>query len=384
MIKLIEELSEIASPFRLFAAEHVTPYADLIDREEYIPIELINSLAHAGLLASGLPLAYGGSIGVGPDHIREEIRHGLMHEALGGASASVQGLVNVHHMAGSSIARWGNRDQKQQWLPRLATGDLLAAIAITEPNIGSDASAVETIATKDGPDYIISGVKDWITCGQIADLFVLLTRSEAGPLAFLMPSSTEGLTIQPIRGMIGCRGYQLARLLLDRCKLSADNVLGRAGFGLSHVAATGLDSGRYNLAWGCVGLAEACLTAAFKYARERRQFQEAIGNFQLVQRQISRMMTDVHAARLMCIHSGELRGRRNPAAVKESTMAKYFASTMVNRVANDALQIHGARGASQDYPLARYFRDARIMEIIEGTTQILEISIARYGFLERS
>ena len=146
---------------------------------------------------------------------------------------------------------------------------------------------------------------------------------------------------------------------------------------------TGLDSGRYNLAWGCVGLARACLDAAFDYSRERRQFGVPLAEFQLVQRMISRMMTDLHAARLICWHAACLRGRRDPAAIKESSIAKYFASQMVNRVANDAVQIHGANGCGPDYPLERYLRNARIMEIIEGSSQILEIAIARYGYQER-
>jgi glutaryl-CoA dehydrogenase (non-decarboxylating) len=174
----------------------------------------------------------------------------------------------------------------------------------------------------------------------------------------------------------------LAKLHLDHCRLPTDHLLGRPGFGVSHVASTGLDSGRYNLAWGCVGLASACLDASIAYSRARRQFNVQISDFQLVQRMITRMMADVHAARLICWHAGLLRAKRDPAAVKEGAMAKYFASTMVNRVASDALQIHGANGCGPDLPLERYFRDARIMEIIEGTSQILEGAIARYGYQE--
>ena len=176
----------------------------------------------------------------------------------------------------------------------------------------------------------------------------------------------------------------LAKLHLDGCWLSADHLLGKPGFGLTHVAATGLDAGRYNLAWGCVGLARACLDATFDYARSRRQFGSALADFQLVQRMITKMMTDLHAARLICWRAGELRGRRDPAAIKESTIAKYYASTMVNRVAFDALQIHGANGVGTEHAIERYARDARIMEIIEGSTQVLEIAIARYGFQERA
>ncbi|HEV3484266.1 MAG TPA: acyl-CoA dehydrogenase, partial [Vicinamibacterales bacterium] len=213
---------------------------------------------------------------------------------------------------------------------------------------------------------------------------VLLAATAAGPTTFILPRDTEGLTFVPIRGALGCRGYMLAELHLDRCRLSAAHLLGKPGFGLTHVAATGLDAGRYNLAWGCVGLARACLDVTFDYARKRRQSGSPLADLQLVQRMIARMMTEIHAARLMCWRAGELRGRRDPAAIKESTMAKYYASTMVNRVAFDALQIHGANGVGTEYPIERYWRDARIMEIIEGSTQVLEIAIARYGQQERA
>lgn len=381
-MKQFEEFIAVERELRAFADEHVAPFAEQIDRQERIPAQVIRSLAGAGLLAGGLPETLGGP--PAQDAGEAAVRHGLMHEALGAASASVQGLANVHSMAASAIARWGTRGQKQEWFPRLAAGEIIAAVAITEPNVGSDAAAVETVAARAGDGYLLNGVKRWITCGQIADLFVLLAGSADGPVAFLLPRSTPGLSIEPISGILGCRGYMLAELRLERCRLSNEHLLGRAGFGLTHVVATSLDAGRLNLAWGCVGLARACLDAAFAYSRGRRQFNNYLSEFQLVQRMITRMMTDVHAARLMCWRASYLRGQRDPAAVKESTMAKYFASTMVNRVAYDALQIHGANGFGPHYPLERFLRDARVMEMIEGSTQVLEVAIARYGYQERA
>jgi len=379
-----EDFRAFQDEMQAFAAEQVAPHAASIDRTERIPESVVRALADGGLLASGLPEEFGGPAGSGDDPVGAVIRHGLMHEALGIASASVQGLVNVHHMAGSTIARWGTQAQRKHWLPRLAAGTTLAAFAITEPNVGSDAGAVETRAERSGDDYVVSGSKCWITCGQTADLFVLLAGSANGPLAFLLPKTTPGLVIEPISGMLGCRGYGLAKLHLNECRLSSDLLLGRAPFGLTHVAATGLDAGRYNLAWGCVGLAHACLEAAFDYSRKRRQFGSALAQFQLVQRMISRMMTDLHAARLMCWHAGLMRGRKDASAIKDTTMAKYFASQMVNRVAYDAVQLHGAHGCGPVFPLERYLRDARVMEIIEGSTQVLETTIAHYGYREHA
>lgn len=379
-MELLEDFRAVREELRAFAEREIAPHASRIDREERIPGEVIAALREARVFASGFPEAYGGSIGADP--VADAVRHGLMHEALGSASASVQGLVNVHHMGGSPIVRWGTREQKERWLPSLTSGAMMAAIAITEPNVGSQAGAVEARATRDGLDYVVSGTKCWITCGQSADLFVLITGSDEGPTAFILPRDTPGLTIEPIHGLLGCRGYMLAKLHLDRCRLPGDQLLGKPGFGVSHIAAAGLDAGRHNLAWGCVGLAQACLDGSVAYARKRRQFNAPIADFQLVQQMITGMATDIHAARLMCWHAGIMRAKRDPSAVKEGAMAKYNASKMVNRVANDAVQIHGANGCGPDYPVERHYRDARIMEIIEGTSQILEGVIARYVYQE--
>lgn len=363
-----------------FAEAEVAPHAQAIDREARIPDAVIAALRKAGAFASGFPEALGGPGGSDAEAVGAALDHGEMHEALGAASASVQGLVNVHHMAGSAIVRWGSPEQKRRWGAELTAGRTLGALAITEPDVGSEIAAVATRADRVDGGWRISGRKRWITCGQSANLFVLLAASEQGPSAFLLPRPTPGLTIVPIENMLGCRGYMLAELHLEDCRLGDDFLLGRPGFGASLVAATALDAGRFNLAWGCVGLGQACLDASLAYTKRRRQFDAPLSDFQLVQRMITRMMTDVHAARLMCRDAAVSRGRRDPDAVKLAAMAKYFASTMANRVASDALQLHGANGCGPEFPLERWFRDARIMEIIEGTSQILEGLIARYGY----
>ena len=185
------ELAATEKELRAFADERVAPYAAAIDREESIPRHVIDAIARAGHFGSGFSAALGGADADG-DGEAAALRQGLLHEALGYASASVQGLVNVNHMAGSAIARWGSRAQKEEWFPRLARGEKLAAIAITEPNVGSDAAAVETTAVADGDGFVVSGAKRWITCGQIADVFVVLARSEQGPAAFIVPRDARG------------------------------------------------------------------------------------------------------------------------------------------------------------------------------------------------
>lgn len=365
--------------YRDFAETEVKPLAARIDSEQSIPEALINKMQAAGLFASGFPEARGGQQGAATDPATAARAHGMLHEALGGASASVQGLLNVHHMGGGAIMRWGSKTQKAEWGPRLRAGEVLAGMAITEPDIGSDPSSVKTRAEPDGDGWMVTGVKTWITCGQRADIFVVLAGSEAGPLAFILPRDTPGLEIEPIHDILGCRGYMLATLRLEECAIPAELVLARPGFGQSHVIAEGLDIGRQNLAWGCVGLAQACLDASLDRAASRQQFGNSIGEFGQIRRLIARMMTDVHAARLVCQSASEARARREPGAVEQGFMAKYLASTMVNRVANDALQIHGANGVGPGSPIAAAYRDARIMELIEGTTQIVENAITQFG-----
>ncbi|WP_437283012.1 acyl-CoA dehydrogenase family protein [Sorangium sp. So ce375] len=383
-MSVLDAHADYRTSIQALARKHVRPAAATIDRAQAIPPATIDALVAEGLFASGFPTRFGGTVERGRQAVDAWIRHGLLHEALGYESASVQGLLNVHHMAGTAIVRGASSEQKQRWLPRLSSGELLAAFAITEPNVGSDAAAVETWAKSDGKRFVISGCKQWITCGQIAHLFVVLTGSDQGPCAFMVPRATDGLRIEPIHDMLGCRGYQLARIHFEDCSIPDDHLLGSPGLGLNYVAAAGLDAGRYNLAWGCVGLAQACLDASLVHTSSRHGFGGPLSDLQLVQRMISRMMTDIHAARLMCQSAGELRGRLSPDAVKEAAMAKYFASTMVNRVAYDTVQLHGARGCGPDQPIERWFRDARIMEIIEGSTQVLETIIARYGYRQPS
>jgi len=373
-LALTDPQAQARAEFAAFAAEHVAPLADAIDREERVPRSLIARLARAGYLASGLPSELGGGNA-------DPVIHGLMHEVLGAASASVQGLVNVHHMAASSLIRWGTAAQKLRWLPRFASGELLAAFALTEPDVGSDGQ-VATRAVRAGDHDRLTGTKRWITGGALADVFVVFARGGDGPAAFIVPAETPGLTRTPIPGLLGCRGYMLASLQLDDCRIPVEDRIGAEGFGLSHVLATGLDHGRHNLAWSCVGQAQACLDASLRYADQRTQFGAPIASFQLIQRLLTQMIVGVHGARLLCWRAAQARSDRLPNALYETLIAKYHASTMLNDVADHALQIHGANGCGSDYPIQRYLRDARIMEIIEGSTQMLEIMIARLGATE--
>lgn len=361
---------------REFVKREISPYADRYDAEERIPAELIHKLAAVGYLGAMIPREFGGCQ-------TDMVTAGILHEEIGRGSASVQGLLNVHNMAAQSVLRWGSRAQREAWLPRFASGEWLAGFAITEPSIGSDAARVETTARRVGDLVLVNGRKKWITCGQVADVFLVLACCEGQPATLLVRRNSTGLSIRPISGMLGCRGYMLAALDFVDCEVPSENLVGRPGLGMSHVVAHGLDAGRYCLANGCVGAAQACLDASLRYTAERHQFGACLKEHQLIQQMVTRMVTKIEAARLLCFHAGCLREARHPDATMATLVAKYFASKALNEIANDAVQIHGANGCSSDYPVQRYLRDAKIMEIIEGTSQMHEVMIARYAYRAR-
>lgn len=224
------------------------------------------------------------------------VSFGLLNEELGRGCSSVRSLLTVHSMVCRALFRWGSREQKERWLRPLASGQTVAAFALTEPEAGSDAQAVQTSAAADGDAYLLSGRKKWVSFGQVADLFLVFARCGEGPAAFLVERGAPGLRVEPISGMLGVRASMLAELHLSGCRVPRQNLLGGVGFGLSHVASAALDYGRYSVAWGCVGIAQACLEACLRYTGERRQFGAYLKDHQLIQRMIARMVTGVKAA----------------------------------------------------------------------------------------
>jgi glutaryl-CoA dehydrogenase (non-decarboxylating) len=283
----------------------------------------------------------------------------------------------VHSMAALAIWRWGTEEQKAQWLEKLGQGQAIGAFALTEPEAGSDAREIRTEAVASGDDFLLSGHKKWITFAQIADLFLVFARSQRGPCAFLLERNTPGLLISPVHSMLGTRASMMAELHLEKCRVPKRNLVGAPGFGLSHVASSALDCGRYSVAWGCVGITQACLEACLRYTGQRKQFGALLRDHQLVQRMIARMVVGVRAARLLCYNAGQLKDAGDPASMIETSIAKYFACTTAAKIARDAVQIHGANGCSSEYPVQRFYRDAKIMEIIEGSNEIQEITIAQ-------
>jgi glutaryl-CoA dehydrogenase (non-decarboxylating) len=361
--------------FREFIESNVIPHADQFDQQERMPLELIQKTAALGYLGATLPKEVGGR---GMD----SITFGLLNEEMGRGCSSLRSLLTVHCMSSQAVLRWGNKPLKEKFLPRMAAGEIITAFALTEPDVGSDARNVKTQAFDSGDHYILSGTKKWITFGQIADLFLVFAQLSDKPAAFLVERNTPGLSIKPITGMLGVRASMLAELNFEQCRVPKENLVGRAGFGFSHVASTALDQGRFSVACGCVGIGQACLEASIRYSRARVQFGAHIKDFQLIQAMITEMIANVKAARLLCYQAGSMRDAGDPRAIMETSIAKYFASRMATRAAGDAVQIHGANGCSNNYPVERYLRDAKIMEIIEGSTQMQQITIAQYGYQE--
>jgi glutaryl-CoA dehydrogenase (non-decarboxylating) len=294
----------------------------------------------------------------------------------------VRSLLTVHDMVAHAIHRWGSRAQREHWLPLLAHGEVIGALALSEPNAGSDAKSIETAAVDVGDAWVLNGRKKWTTFGQIANLFLVLAQADGKPTAFLVERESPGLTVRPLKGILGTRASMLAEITFEECRVPKESLIGRSGFGVSHVIAAALEQGRYSVAWGSVGIGQACLDACRTYAAERQQFGVPIGDHQLIRRMLTEMIANVRAARLLCLRAGWLRDAGDPGAAGEVMLAKYFASTMATRAANDAVQIHGANGCSEDYPVGRYLRDSRVMEIIEGSTQIQQITIPLFEMQE--
>jgi glutaryl-CoA dehydrogenase (non-decarboxylating) len=311
------------------------------------------------------------------------ITFGLLNEEFGKGCSSLRSLITVHSMVASAILRWGDKRQKEYWLPQLARGEILGAFGLSEPNVGSDAKNIQTQAIPVADGYILQGDKKWITYGQIADLFLIFAQCKGNVSAFLVEKGAPGLSTEPITGMLGTKASMLAEVSLRECHIPMTHLLGGMGFGLASVAISALDLGRYTVAWGCVGLAQACLDASLQYTSQRQQFGEYIKEHQLIQQMITDMITTTKAARLLCLQEGYLKEKGDPRTMMETWIAKYFASTTASKVASDAVQIHGANGCSTSYPVQRFFRDAKVMEIIEGSTQMQQITIARYGYQEQ-
>lgn len=372
-IELTTEQQHVQASYRAFVDQHIGPFANAWDQAQRVPDALIRLLATHGYLGALLPRA-DGTRGL------DMISYGLLCEELGRGCSSVRSLLTVHDMVGHAVQRWGSRVQKERWLPQLRVGETIAAFALSEPNVGSDARHLETTAQHDGDALVLNGVKKWTTFGQIASVYLVFVQIEGQPTAVLVERDTPGLEVRPLHGITGTRASLLAELHLHDCRVPRENVVGRIGLGFTHVAASCLDQGRYSVACGSVGIGQASLEASLRYTSRRKQFGSLLKDHPLIQQMVTNMIAKVKAARLLCYQAGYLKDRGDPEALNATLIAKYFASTTATAVANDAMQIHGANGCTEQADVQRYVRDARIMEIIEGSTQIQQMMIAQYSY----
>ena len=361
---------------RDFSEKELAPIAASVDRQGEIPRAVLEKMASLGFLGMLTPEAYGG-VGL------TNLALALVQLEINKACASTGVTMSVHNsLCQSPILKFGSEEQKKQYLPRLAKGEWIGAYSLTEPVSGTDAAALITTATREGDDYVIRGTKNFVTNGGFADLFILFARTDTRPeakqtgiTAFIVERSWKGLTVGKPEKKMGIRGSSTTTLFFDGCRVPATNVLGKVGDGLK-IALSTLDGGRIGIASQATGIAMACLDASVKYAKERKQFDRPIGDFQAIQWKIAEMATDIDAAKLLIYRAARMRDAGEPHT-KEASMAKLFASTMANRHASQAVQIHGGVGYIKDFPVERYFRDAKITEIYEGTSEVQRIVVAR-------
>ncbi|MFE7043017.1 acyl-CoA dehydrogenase family protein [Streptomyces atratus] len=373
-LELSEEQEAVRQLAKDFVAREIAPHVVEWDRAENVDKSIVKKLGSLGFLGLTVPEEYGGS---GGDHLA----YCLVTEELGRGDSSVRGIVSVSlGLVAKTIAAWGDEAQKRHWLPKLTAGEAIGCFGLTEPGTGSDAGNLTTKAVRDGDSYVINGSKMFITNGTWADVVLLFARTDDTPghkgiSAFLLPTDTPGLSRRTIHGKLGLRGQATAEVVLEGVRAPASTLMGPQGKGFS-IAMSALAKGRMSVAAGCVGIAQAALDAAVGYAGEREQFGKSIASYQLVQELISDIAVDVDAARLLTWRVADLVDRGEDFATAASK-AKLFASEAAVRAANNALQVFGGYGYIDEYPVGKLLRDARVMTLYEGTSQIQKLIIGR-------
>ncbi len=360
--------------FRDFVKNEIEPEADRIDKEEAFPSAIIKKAAELGFMGTPFPEKYGGA-GL------TETAYCLLNEEVAYSSATVGTVIGAHiGIASNSIYFGGNEEQKVKYLTELASGRKLGAFALTEPTAGSDAAGIRTKAVRRDGGFVINGSKIWITNGAVADIIVVyadLAKSDKGRggiTAFIVESAFPGFSVGSIEKHMGIRGSSTAELVFEDMKVPEENMLGVEGGGFS-VAMKALDYGRLGLGAGCVGMSRRCLDMSVDFARERVQFGKPILRQQAIQFKLAEMATQIEAARLM-VYQCAWMADEGMKITKQSAMVKLFCSQVANRCAYEAVQIHGGMGYMTDFPVERFYRDTRVTEIYEGTSEIQKMVIA--------
>jgi alkylation response protein AidB-like acyl-CoA dehydrogenase len=363
---------EIIETVRRFVARDVTPVAPELEREDRFPAEIVDQMRQLGLFGVTIPEAYGG---LGLDLLTyvgviEELAYGWM---------SLTGIVNTHTMVATLLMHHGDDEQKKRWLPSLAAGERRGALSLSEPDAGSDTRNISCRAKRDGDEYVVNGTKAWVTNGERAGLVALAARTDEGISAFIVEKepgpSFEGISVGKHVGKLGYKGVETVEMAYADHRIPAANLVGEAGRGLAHILGV-LEVGRINIASRAVGVARAAFDAAFAYAEERTTFGKPIAEHQAIQLKLADMATRLEAARLLTRNAAE----RKAAGLRcdvEAGMAKLFASETALELATEAMRIHGGVGYTTEFPVERYYRDAPLMVIGEGTNEIQRLVIAR-------
>lgn len=371
---LNHEQTLLRDTLRDFARERLAPHAADWDRNHTFPADALKELGALGVMGMTVPEAYGGA---GLDYMSLV----LAIEEIAAGDGATSTIVSVQNSLPCGItATYGSEDQKQRWLVPLAKGEALGCFCLTEPHVGSDASAIRTSATLDGDHWVLNGVKQFITTGKHADVAIVLavtdkSAGKKGISCFLVPTATPGYIVARLEDKMGQRASDTAQIIFENCRVPLDALIGAPGEGY-RIALSQLEAGRIGIAAQCIGMARAALEAALAYARQRESFGKPLTEHQAVSFRLADMATQVDAARLMVWRAAQLKDAGQPC-LTEASMAKLFASEMAEKVASDAIQIHGGYGYVSDFPVERIYRDVRVCQIYEGASDIQRLVIGR-------
>ena len=371
-MQLTDEQQLIRNTAREFAEKELAPTAAARDEKASFPSDAVQQMGELGFLGMLVPETYNG---VEADHVA----FALALEEIAAGDGACSTIMSVHNSVGCvPILNFGNDAQKQRWLPDMAAGKLLGAFALTEPDAGSDASAISTKAEPTANGYRLNGVKQFITSGKNADVAIVFARTSEGKKgisAFIVDTKTPGYVVSRIEDKLGQRSSETCQITFDNLELSTDNLLGAEGDGY-RIALSNLEGGRIGIGAQAVGMAKSAYNYALEYANTRSAFGTPIINHQSIAFKLADMVTQIHAARLMVLNAAQLRDAGKPC-LQEASMAKLFASEMAEKVCSDAIQIHGGYGYLRDYPVERIARDVRVCQLYEGTSEIQRLVISR-------
>ncbi len=356
-----------------FIKSEISPLVPEIDKLGVYPKGLIKKLAKEHYLTPTFPIEYGG-LNLDP------LEYGKFTESVGKVCQATRALLTVHNsLVGSAILRWGSEEQKKDYLFDMSTGDKIGAFALSEPKIGSDAKNVTTKYEKKDNVYIINGKKKWISFAGIADFFIVIGSGENNVSAFLVDKKSEGIEIKEISGLMAGSGVHISEIEFNNVVVPSSKLLGGEGNGLNFIVSTALDHGRYSIAWGGIAIGQAALEAMVTYACKREQFGVKIYKHEAIQQMIGQSTAKLHAARALCEKTAQMRKENHSDSVMETNIAKYITSKAAVEITNQALQVHGGNGCWNQFPVEKLFREARILEIIEGTSQVQEKLISSFA-----